>query len=74
MGTLSKSNELTRTDLSLCINQLENLLATVRAQEAFLYDRRNPYFDETIVVAHCHIDGAMRALQGIVARLDDHAR
>jgi hypothetical protein len=63
--------ELARTDLSLCIDQLQGLLTKVRTQEAFLSDRRNPYFDETIVVAHSHLDGAMRALRGIVARLDD---
>jgi hypothetical protein len=65
-----KPNDSTRSDLSLCIEQLDALLETVRRQEAFLYDHRSPYFDETIVIAHCHLDGAMRALRGIVARFD----
>lgn len=65
-----KPSESTRSDLSLCIEQLDALLESVRRQEAFLYDHRSPYFDETIVIAHCHLDAAMRALRGIVARLD----
>ncbi len=71
MSTSIKHPERARTDLSLCVVQLEELLATIRMQESFLSDRRSPYFDETIVLAHSHLDGAMRALRGIVARLDD---
>ena len=72
MTAPDKSRELAQIDLSLCINQLENLLAMVKVQESFLCDQRSSYFDETIVLAHCHLDGAMRALRGIVSRLDDH--
>lgn len=64
-------SENTRSDLTLCIEQLHSLLISVRRQEALLFDRRSPYFDETIALAHCHLDGAMRALRGIVARLDN---
>ena len=74
MSAPDKRRELARTDLALCIHELQNLLATVRVQESYLYDQRSPYFDETIVIAHCHLDGAVRALRGIIARLDDHER
>ncbi|OYW53138.1 MAG: hypothetical protein B7Y80_17555 [Hyphomicrobium sp. 32-62-53] len=74
MNAPDNRRELARTDLSLCINQLQNLLATLRVQERFLDDQRSPYFDETIVIAHCHLDGAMGALSGIIARLDDKER
>ena len=69
----SEQSESTRSDLNMCIEQLHGLLESVRRQEAFLFDHRSPYFDETIALAHCHLDGAMRALRGIVARLDKSA-
>ena len=67
----SEQCQSTRSDLTLCIEQLHGLLESVRRQEAFLFDHRSPYFDGTIALAHSHIDGALRALRGIVARLDD---
>lgn len=70
----SEQSESTRSDLSLCIEQLHTLLESVRRQEGYLYDHRSPYFDETIALAHCHLDGAMRALRGIVSRLDNNDR
>lgn len=72
MITSSEKCETTRSDLAECIEQLHGLLESVRRQEAFLYDHRSPYFDGTIALAHCHLDGALRALRGIVARLDDY--
>ena len=67
----SRDRELARINLSQCIDQLVVVLAKVRAQEPYLYAHRNPYSDQTIVIAHSHIDGAIRSLRGIVAHLSD---
>jgi hypothetical protein len=71
MAARSNDSELARIDLSQCVDQLAVLLAKVRAQEPYLYQHRDPYFDQTIVLAHSHIDGAIIALRGIVAHLSD---
>lgn len=71
MNASSNHAQFARTDLSVCIDQLQTLREKVRTQESFFYDHGSPYFDETIVLAHAHIDGAMRALRGILDRLND---
>ena len=71
MANGGTDRELTRINLSQCVDQLAVLLAKVRAQEPYLYAHRDPYFDQTIVLAHSHIDGAIRSLRGIVAHLND---
>jgi hypothetical protein len=65
----SDDRELTRINLSQCVDQLAVLLAIVREKEPYLYANRDPYLDRTIVLAHSHIDGAIRSLRGIVAHL-----
>jgi hypothetical protein len=65
----SKDTELARTVLSQCVDQLAAILAEVRAQEPCLHGHRDPYFDQTIMLAHSHIDGVIRSLRGIVAHL-----
>ena len=71
MAALSKDSELARINLSKCVDQLALILAAVRAQEPFLCEHRDPYFDQTILLAHSHIDGAIRSLRGVVAHLND---
>jgi hypothetical protein len=71
MTAPDSNREGTRSDLSVCVDQLQALLATVQRQEAHLCDHASPYFDETIVLAHAHLDGAIRALRGILDRLNE---
>ena len=71
MANCSNDRELARINLSLCVDQLAVVLAKVRAQEPYLHAHRDPYFDQTIVLAHSHIDGAIRSLRGIVAHLSE---
>ena len=67
----SDDTEFARINLSQCVDQLAVLLAKVRAQEPYLYAHRDPYLDQTIVLAHSHIDGAIRSLKGIIAHLNE---
>jgi hypothetical protein len=67
----SKDAEHARINLSQCVDQLAAVLAKVRAQEPYLCGHRDPYFDQTFMLAHSHIDGAIRSLRGIVAHLND---
>ena len=71
MPAHSKDTELARINLSQCVDQLAAVLAKVRAQEPYLCGHRDPYFDQTFVLAHSHIDGAIRSLRGIVAHMND---
>ena len=71
MANGSTDRELTRINLSQCVDQLAVVLAKVRAQEPYLCGHRDPYFDQTFVLAHSHIDDAIRSLRGIVAHLND---
>jgi hypothetical protein len=71
MPTQKKDAELARIKLSQCVDQLAATLAKVRAQERYLCGQGDSYFDQTIVLAHSHIDGAIRSLRGIVAHLDE---
>lgn len=71
MPAHSKDQELARTNLSQCVDQLATTLAKVRAQEPYLYSQGDPYFNQTIVLAHSHIDGAIRSLRGIIAHLNE---
>ena len=68
----SINRELARINLSQCVDQLAVLLAKVRAQEPCLYAHRDPCFNQTIVLAHSHIDGAIRSLRGIIGHLSDY--
>ena len=71
MANGTNDRELARISLSQCVDQLAVLLAKVRGQEPYLYAHRDPYFDQTIVLAHSHIDGAIRSLRGIIAHLSE---
>ena len=71
MANCSNDRELARINLLLCVDQLAVVLAKVRAQEPYLHAQSHPYFDQTIVLAHSQIDGAIRSLRGIVAHLSE---
>ena len=71
MPTSDTDRELARTNLSQCADQLAVLLERVRAQEPYIHACRDAYFDQTMVLAHSHIDGAIRSLRGIVAHLSN---
>jgi hypothetical protein len=66
-----KDAQLARINLSQSVDQLAAILAKVRAQEPHLCGRGDPYFDQTFIIAHSHIDGAIRSLKGIIAHLND---
>jgi len=67
MANCSNDRELARINLSLCVDQLAVVLAKVRVQEPYLHAHKDPYFDQTIVLAH----GAVRSLKGIIAHLNE---
>lgn len=71
MPAHSKDAEPVRINLSQCADQLAAVLEKVRAQEPYLCGYRDPYFDQTFMLAHSHIDGAIRSLRGMVAHLND---
>jgi hypothetical protein len=71
MPAHSEDTELARINLSQCVDQLAAILAKVRAQEPYVCGHGDPYFDQTFLLSHSHIDGAIRSLRGIVAHLND---
>ena len=71
MPTSDTDRELARIVLSQCADELALLLERVRAQEPYIHAFRDAYFDQTMVLAHSHIDGAIRSLRGIVAHLSN---
>jgi hypothetical protein len=72
MTTNDTDRELARIVLSQCADELSALLERVRAQEPYIHACRDAYFDQTMVLAHSHIDGAIRSLRGIVAHLSNY--
>lgn len=71
MPNSDTDRELARIVLSRCADELAILLERVRAQEPYIHACRDAYFDQTMVLAHSHIDGAIRSLRGIVAHLSN---
>jgi hypothetical protein len=46
MAAHSKDSEFARINLSQCVDHLALVLARVRAQEPFLCEHRDPYFNQ----------------------------